>query len=146
MAPRRLTKSATADPSPVRGRILVLDGDRDTVVNVSGQLTALGFDVVLTESTAAWMARIETELNRGILSGMLVDLVIPVTRGLAKLQIICDRYPQIPMIVMSDAKNITGLRKAVDLGAREFLVKPFDAELLRIKCLGVFVARSHSTA
>lgn len=138
MTPRRQTKPATADTPPVRGRILVLDGDRDTVVNVSGQLTALGFDVVLTESTAAWLARIESELNRGVLSGMLVDLAMPVTRGLAKLQIICDRYPQIPVIAMSEARNITGLRKAVDLGAHEYLVKPFDAELLKTKCLGVF--------
>src|SRR6185295_3761305 len=146
MKSSRQSNPAVSKNPAVRGRILVLDDDRAIQLSVSEQLLALGFEVVLTESTTPWLSCIESELGNGSLSGMLVELTIPVTRGLAKLQVICDRYPQIPMIVMSDAKNITGLRKAVDLGAREYLVKPFDAELLRRKCLGVFVTRSHSTA
>lgn len=46
--------------------------------------------------------------------------------------------PHVPVIVMGIADEVTQLRGAVDHGAKEYLVKPFDPELLKRKCCQVF--------
>jgi len=130
--------SRTPDIPAGQGRILVADDDRDTLLSVSDQLAALGFDVVEEESAASALSRIVSEVDHGAISGMLLELKLPWIGGLVLFEEIRDRYPNIPVIVMSDAANIARLRTAVELGASEYLVKPFDAEILKRKCLQIF--------
>jgi DNA-binding NtrC family response regulator len=57
----------------------------------------------------------------------------------------CERFPTVPVIVMSDSLHLAKLRHAMKLGAKEYLVKPFDPELVRRKCLNVFIERTEHT-
>ena len=139
MSPRKQTQSTGNELVPVRGRILVVDGDRQSCLGVSTQLKAMGFDVVVEEDVSAWVSRIEPKLDRGGISGVLLELPNTALNSLTGLlERIHERYCDIPVIVMSGMADIARLRKAVELGAREYLVKPFDAELLKTKCLRVF--------
>jgi two-component system nitrogen regulation response regulator GlnG len=48
------------------------------------------------------------------------------------------QHPGIPVIVMSAVSDIQLAREAVNQGAHEYLIKPFDQELLKTKCLRIF--------
>lgn len=139
MSPRQQNQFTGDEATPAPKRILVVDGDRQTRLGVSTQLMAMGFDVVVEEDVTAWVLRIEPKLDRGGISGVLLELPSTALNSVTGLlERIRERYADIPVIVMSGMADIAGLRKAVELGAREYLVKPFDAELLKTKCLRVF--------
>ena len=70
--------------------------------------------------------------------GILLDVHKPVPDGLAPLHALRRLYPGIPVVVMSDASHIQTAREAVNQGAKEYVLKPFDSELLKTKCLRVF--------
>jgi DNA-binding response OmpR family regulator len=116
-----------------KGRILLLAGDEDIGRNVADRLTALGFEVV---------ARDDAQEPQAI-SGILLGLDDSSQDGLATFRAVRDRHAHVPVIVMSDAAKIPLLRRALELGAQEYLVTPFDEELLRRKCLRVFGREPH---
>jgi DNA-binding NtrC family response regulator len=58
---------------------------------------------------------------------------------MAVLQELSERFPTVPVIVMADSVHVAKLRQAMKLGAKEYLVKPFDTELVRRKCMTVFL-------
>jgi CheY-like chemotaxis protein len=119
-------------------RILVIDHDAQARKLLCGQLTGLGFAVSEEESGLSGLSRMASQAPNAPFHGLLVELQLPVLGGLAVLQEISERFPTVPVIAMSDASHVGKLRQAVKLGAKEYLLKPFDAELLRRKCLSVF--------
>lgn len=120
-------------------RILVIDHDDDTRLIVRDRLLQMGFDAVGEANGVAGLARIANEFDGTPFAGVLLELDMPMLGGMAVLQELRDRYPAIPVIAMSHAILIDRLRQAVKLGATEYLVKPFDSELFKKKCLRAFV-------
>ena len=84
------------------------------------------------------LARVVCDWESSPFNGLLVELQMPVLGGMAVLQEMRDRFPSVPIIVMSEARYISKLRQAMKLGAKEYLIKPFDPELVRQKCLSIF--------
>jgi DNA-binding response OmpR family regulator len=119
-----------------KGRILLLAGDEDIGRNVAGRLSALGFEIVARDDG----------LEPQAISGILLELDDSSPDGLAAFRTVRDRHAHVPVIVMSDAAKIPLLRRAVELGAQEYLVTPFDEELLKRKCLRVFGREPHGDA
>lgn len=122
-----------------RRRILVIDHDDDARETLAEHLTALGFDVAGDNNGLSGLARMVGEWDHAPFHGLLLELQIPQFGGLAVLKEMCTRFPTVPVMVMSDAAHLGTLRQAVNLGAREYVLKPFDAELVRRKCLNVFL-------
>lgn len=121
-----------------RPRILVLDHDDDTRVAVCDRLVHLGFDVEGEDNGVSGLARMVQDLQGHPFAGVLLEIDMPMLGGMAVLQELKDRYPQVPVIVMADSRYVKRLREAVNLWARDYLVKPFDTELMRRKCHAVF--------
>lgn len=121
-----------------RPRILVIDDNDDTRGALCDRLSAIGFDVAAENNGVSGLSRVAYDRETAPFHGLLVELQMPVLGGMAVLQEMCERFPSVPVIVMSDAKHIAKLRQAMKLGAKEYLVKPFDPELVRRKCLSVF--------
>lgn len=126
-------------------RILVIDHDEDFRLAVCDRLVAMGFDATGEDSGISGLARLARETPRTPFAGVLVELDMPVLGGMAVLQELRDRYPSMPVIAMSHSILIDRLRQAVRLGAREYIVKPLDAELFRTKCLIVFNGECDAT-
>jgi DNA-binding NtrC family response regulator len=122
-----------------RRRILVIDHHDDIRGILCDRLSALGFDVAAEDNGMSGLSRVAYDWERAPFHGMLVELQMPVLGGMAVLQEMCDRYPTVSVIVMSDAKHIDKLRRTIKFGAKEYLVKPFDAELFQRKCMSVFL-------
>ncbi len=127
----------TSSPS-TRRRILVIDDDADVRGALCDRLSALGFEVAAEDNGVSGLARVANDWGAAPFDGVLVELHLPGLGGMAVLQEMCERFPTIPVIVMSDSLHLAKLRQAMKLGAKEYLVKPFDAELVRRKCLEVF--------
>lgn len=125
--------------APMPHRILVIDHDDDARLIVCDRMLQMGFDAVGEDNGASGLARIAQASGDEPFTGVALELDMPVFGGMAVLQELRDRYPDIPVIVMSHSILIHRLRQAVKLGAREYLVKPFDSQLFRIKCLHTFV-------
>ena len=120
-------------------RILVVDDNEDTCTALRDRLLSMGFDVVTENNGHAALSRIALEARRAPIQGLLLDLQMPVLDGIAVLRELEERYSAIPTIVMSATTNRSLLKKTLKLGARAYLVKPFDNGLLREQCLRVFL-------
>lgn len=122
----------------LRPRILVLDHNDDVRLAVCDRLTYLGFDAEGEDNGVSGLARLVRDHRAHPFAGVFLEINMPVLGGMAVLQELKDRHPQVPVIVMADARHIYKLREAVNMWARDYLVKPFDPELLRRKCEAVF--------
>jgi len=122
-------------------RILVVDHEEDVRCALCDRLSYLGFDVAAEDNAVSGLSRVARDGDRPF-HGMLVELHMPTGDGLAVVQEMQARFPSVAVMVMGEAQHLGKLRRAVQLGAREYLVKPFDMELLRRKCEAVF--RGHA--
>jgi two-component system, NtrC family, response regulator AtoC len=127
------------EKAPVRRRILVIDHDDDVRAFLCDRLSALGFEVASENNGVAGLSRVADGHEGAPFQGVLVELQTPVLDGLAVLKEIRARFPMVPVIVMSDSIHVGTLRQAMKAGAKEYLVKPFDPELFRRKCVNVFL-------
>jgi two-component system chemotaxis response regulator CheY len=126
------------DSAPGGGRrILVVDDDQRIRAFIRDRLSAWGFEVLEAENAKEGLTPVADGRVPPI-DGILLDVHKPVPDGLASLHVLRRLYPGIPVVVMSDASNIQTAREAVNQGAQEYVLKPFDQELLKTKCLRVF--------
>lgn len=143
---RRATETqpnASMTASSARQRILVVDHDDDLRLAACDQLAQWGFEAVGEDNGVSGLALLAQLSPSTPFAGMLLEIDMPVLGGMAVLQEMKDRYPAIPVIVMARTAHIDKLREAVRLWAQEYIVKPFDSELLRLKCDAVFSGRLH---
>lgn len=131
--------------SLVRRRILVVDHNDDIRLSVCSQLAQWGFEAEGEDNGVSGLARLAQTDSVTEFAGMLLEMDMPVLGGMAVLQEMKDRHPTVPVIVMAHIPHIDKLRNAVRMWAQEYIVKPFDLELLKLKCAAVFSGRPHRT-
>ncbi len=68
----------------------------------------------------------ELEARSGRFDAVLSDLKMPETSGLDVLQAVRDRWPSLPVIIMTGYSTIESAVAAMKLGAYDYIVKPFD--------------------
>lgn len=140
-----MTEQGSNIPSEtsVRRRILVIDHDDQIRLSACSQLTQWGFEAIGEDNGVSGLARLAQTIPTPEFAGMLLEMDMPVLGGMAVLQEMKDRHPTIPVIVMARIPHIDKLRNAVRMWAQEYIVKPFDPELLKLKCASVFSGRRH---
>jgi DNA-binding response OmpR family regulator len=125
------------DSAPSGGRrILVVENDPLIRARIRDHLTVFGFEVVEAENGHPGAIRTVDGSALRAIHGVLLDMSL--REGLGVLYTLRQQHPGIPIIVMSDVSDIQIAREAVNQGAQEYVLKPFDQELLRTKCLRVF--------
>ena len=120
------------------GRVLVVDDHADSRELVVTHLAELGFHVLQTDSAEGCIRLMDEAEAIAPIHGAVVDLSLAMVEGHGVLSQIRRRDERVPVIVVSELTDINRAREAIRLGAAEYLVKPFDRELLRSKCLRVF--------
>ena len=63
---------------------------------------------------------------------MLLDVILPGANGVEFLQLVRETHPQLPVVMISGAASIRPVIKALELGASDFIRKPFDIDELRL--------------
>jgi DNA-binding NtrC family response regulator len=63
---------------------------------------------------------------------VLLDIALPDVDGLAFLRLLRERYPLLPVVMISGVSMIRPLLKTLDAGGSDFIRKPFEIEELRL--------------
>jgi pilus assembly protein CpaE len=84
-----------------------------------------GLDVVGTAGTGEDAISVAMDLRPDVI---VMDINMPGMDGVAAAEIISQRLPTSPIIMMSVHGEAEQLKRSISAGAREFLVKPFSAD------------------
>lgn len=71
---------------------------------------------------------------------ILVGIAEPMERPMQTVESLQSLMPDTPIIVYSDSRDIETVRKAMMVGARDFLVRPMKPEMLRLSVLNALEA------
>ncbi|EHP86543.1 two component, sigma54 specific, transcriptional regulator, Fis family [Geobacter metallireducens RCH3] len=103
-------------------KVLIIDDEADVCTFFRRLLTRKGYDVVTASKEPEAMRAIEEHR----FTVAMVDLKLPDTDGLTLLQAIKARQPACEVIIMTGYSTIKTAVAAMQLGAYEYLEKPFD--------------------
>ncbi|MEE1114220.1 MAG: response regulator, partial [Eubacterium sp.] len=62
---------------------------------------------------------------------VIMDMQMPVMNGMELLPILAEKYPRMPLIVISGYKNFDYIKQAISANAVEYLLKPFSAQMIQ---------------
>lgn len=108
-------------------RILVVEDDADTRVNLCDILELDGHDVVSAASASESLDRTDWDSYGAI----LLDWRLPDARGETLLPQLRHRAPDAAVIVSTGVGGLEGAVVALRHGAADYITKPVDADLLR---------------
>jgi adenylate cyclase len=116
------------------GSILVVDDDRVNRTLLSRSLSASGHSVRTAENGREALEALEQELPDVV----LLDIVMPELDGMAVLERIKGdpRLRELPVIMISALDDLASVVRCIELGAEDYLPKPFDPVLLRARIKG----------
>jgi adenylate cyclase len=126
---------STAAPEPgtarTGGRILVVDDNAGNRDMLSRRLDREGYSV----DTAANGREALEKLEAGGFDLVLLDIVMPELDGFAVLQSIRanQRWKEVAVIMISALDEIRSVVRCIEMGAEDYLPKPFDPVLLRAR-------------
>ena len=72
-------------------------------------------------------------LEQSAVDILLVDLKLPGMSGLELLKRVCELYPHVSVIVLTQYGSIDSAIEATRIGARDYVTKPFRIEELRTR-------------
>jgi len=107
-------------------KILVVD-DENVICDVLKEfLTLKGHEVHTALNGRAAIAKVKTERPHIV----LLDILMPGMRGLKVLQEIKGLDPRLGVIMITGVMNVDVAKKAIALGAYDYITKPVDFEYL----------------
>ena len=107
-------------------KILVVEDDQALAEALHDTLTAAGYDVVMAENGKKALTQLETHPINIIVS----DINMPQMSGDVLLKRAKTLYPDIPFVLMTAYGTIEQAVDAMRDGAVDYMVKPFEAEVL----------------
>ena len=108
------------------GHVLILDDDAAIRTVVAQALKRDGHRV----TTAASIAEAEVQLATTPPDVLISDVVLPDGNGLDLVQRVVAAHPALPVIVLSAQNTLTTAVRSTEVGAFDYLPKPFDLDAL----------------
>ena len=125
----------------MKNRLLIIDDEPHICEGLKDRLEAMGHDVVVAHDGRTGLALMALEARCVPLNGVLLDVHMPVMDGIEVLRELRVRHPGVPVLMMSAGPDDRVLQEAVRMGARDYVLKPFDVALLKEICAQVFPLR-----
>ncbi len=107
---------------PGRARVLVVDDDSNVRDLIRVRLDAAGYDVHTARTGLEAIDRIG-ELSP---SAMVLDINMPQMDGFGVLAAMKKEGKSLPVLVLTARHAGDDVRRAIDLGAKDYLTKPFN--------------------
>jgi len=109
-------------------KILVVDDEPHIVKMVANRLRVSGYDIITAQDGAEGLKKTQEERPDLI----LLDVLMPVMDGFQMLKKLKDNIAtkDIPVIMFTAKGQAGDVEKAVDLGALDYIVKPFTPIVL----------------
>jgi len=111
-------------------RILSVDDSTATRHFIRKAVDVIGFDFLEAEDGQKGMEVVEAE--KGQIDLILLDRHMPVMDGLEMLEALKanDAFKDIPVTMVTVELERDEIQKAIDMGAKNYLIKPFSQESL----------------
>lgn len=106
--------------------VLVVDDDAAIRTVVGQALRRAGHEVTVVET----LARLDRILAGGAPDVLVTDVILPDGDGIDHIRGVAQRFPALPIIVLSAQNTLTTAVRAAEVGAYEYLPKPFDLDAL----------------
>jgi len=128
---RRHSPSRPVVAPALTGKLLVVDDDEGNRVMLARRLERLGHQTILAKNGREALNKLRAEP----FDLMLLDIQMPEMNGYEVLEVLkADAtLSQIPVIVLSASDEIERVARCIEMGAEDYLPKPFDAVLLRAR-------------
>ena len=108
-------------------RILVVDDEEPIREIISSMLTAAGYK---TRQASSGMEALAILSSTGEFELVLSDLMMAELDGIALLERVKEKYPDMPVIMVTAVHDISVALAAIRNGAYDYLLKPFEREQL----------------
>jgi adenylate cyclase len=115
-------------------RVLVVDDSRVNRLMLARLLTSLGHDAAEAEDGRLGLARLR-DVEAPPIDVVLLDLVMPELDGYQALEAIKTdpALASVPVIVISDVDDLASVVRCIEMGATDYLLRPFNPALLRAR-------------
>ena len=108
-------------------KILVTDDSKLLRKKLRGELEELGCEVIEADNgKEAIMQDLKEQPD-----GVILDIVMPEVGGIEALQVIKEVSPELPIIMLSSAGTTQKLKQTLELGALDFIQKPYGSEQIK---------------
>jgi DNA-binding NtrC family response regulator len=108
------------------GKILVVDDDPEVRMATRDFLSSKGYDVSVAEGGRDALR----QLDSSPADVVLLDVAMPDMDGLETLKRIVSAHPNLPVIMVTGNADIEITSKVLQLGAADYVPKPFDLDYL----------------
>ena len=112
-----------------KAKVLITDDDAGIRDLLRDQLEAAGFETKVARDGHEALDRIASFRP----DAMVLDLSMPGLDGFGVLQSLQDQAIRLPVLVLTARHDASDVRKAVSLGARDYLAKPFTEAQLKAR-------------
>lgn len=113
--------------APNRGyRVLVVDDEPEMLSFITQVLSESGF----TCNTASNSRQALAKMRNSEFHLLITDVKLPDGDGTEIVRIAREKHPYMSAIVITGFASINGIREAIDLGAMDYIPKPFSADRL----------------
>jgi DNA-binding NtrC family response regulator len=119
----KLSGHSAAAVQPRRPRALIVDDAEGMRAYLASLFESRGFDVDTCDDGARALTLIENGANPDV---VVLDVMMPGTDGLTALAEIRKSWPELPVLMVSVVGKATTIVKAMQLGAADYLTKPFE--------------------
>jgi two-component system OmpR family response regulator len=110
-------------------KILVAEDDHDVRELIRTRLELAGYEVHAARNGAEAVARLSSLRPHG----MVLDINMPELDGFGVLEAMKTRELKIPVLVLTARHAADDVRRAVSLGAKDYLTKPFTEAQLQAR-------------
>ncbi len=107
-------------------KILVVDDEEDIASLIQFHLEEEGFQVEVCHNGMEVLPRLEKNLPQGI----ILDLMLPGIGGMDLCKKIKEKYPQVPILMVTAKTGETDVVLGLELGADDYIRKPFNVREL----------------
>lgn len=129
----------------MRERVLIVDDDPVQRRLLDDMVRKFGYEPIMAASGDAAMAALTGAENARI-DAVVLDLVMPDLDGLGMLAKMRAAGLATPVIVQSSRGGVDDLATAMRVGATDFVIKPVDAERLRVSLRNALSTRARARA
>ena len=106
--------------------VLVVDDDAAIRTVVAQALRRAGHEVTVADS----LTQLERALAASLPDVLVTDVILPDGDGIDHVRSVAARFPLLPIIVLSAQNTLTTAVRTAEVGAYEYLPKPFDLDVL----------------
>ncbi|AXH08907.1 two-component system response regulator [Malaciobacter halophilus] len=104
-------------------KLLFVEDEDDLINIITDTLNKLEANFLTAQNGQEALEIIEANDD---LDAVITDINMPILNGLEMIQILKEKKPDLPIIVMSAHTEIEYIDKAKEFGVKDYLLKPFD--------------------